>query len=52
LPGFFDVIDKESLNAITLESSLTSMNNPKYEMNYNELVSRMREARVRMERLL
>ncbi|RPJ28500.1 MAG: sugar phosphate isomerase/epimerase [Chloroflexi bacterium] len=50
--GFFDVIDKESLNAVTLESSLSSMDNPHHEMSYNELVNRMREARIRLERLL
>jgi len=52
LSGFFDVIDKKSLNAVTLESSLSSMDNPNQEMSYNELVSRMREARVRLERLV
>jgi len=52
LAGFFQVIDKESLNAITLESSLSSPDNPNHEMSYNRLVSRMTEARLRLERLL
>lgn len=52
LVGFFDVINKEKLNAVTLESSLASMDNPNHEMSYNELVNRLREARVRLECLL
>jgi sugar phosphate isomerase/epimerase len=51
-PGFFDVIDKEHLNAVTLESSLSPMDNPNQEMIYNEMVGRMREARIRLESLL
>ena len=52
LRGFFDVIDKESLNAVTLECSLGSIDYPAHEMHYNERVIRMSEARERMERLL
>jgi sugar phosphate isomerase/epimerase len=52
LSGLFDVLDKESLNAVTLESSLSYINDPHYAMNYNELVSRMREARLRIEHWL
>ncbi len=52
LSGFFDVIDKESLNAVTLECSLSSMDNPTQEMNYNKVVGRLKEARIRLESLL
>ena len=52
LSGFFDVIEKESLNAVTLECSLTSIDNPDSKMSYNELVSRMREGRIRLRDLL
>ena len=52
LSGFFDVIEKESLKAVTLECSLTSIDNPDSKMSYNELVSRMEEARIRLRNLL
>ncbi|HET9280038.1 MAG TPA: TIM barrel protein, partial [Flavitalea sp.] len=52
LQGFFDVIDIEHINAVTLECSLTSINDPNHEMNYNELISRLKEAKTRIERLL
>jgi sugar phosphate isomerase/epimerase len=52
LPGFFDTIDKTSLNAVTLESTLGSMDRPAHEMSRSEMVSRLKEARERLERLL
>lgn len=52
LVGFFQVIDKESLNAITLESSLSSPDNSNHEMSHYSLVSRMTEARLRIEHYL
>jgi sugar phosphate isomerase/epimerase len=50
--GLFDVIDKGSLCAITLECSLSPLDNPHQEMSYTDLASRMREARKRLESLL
>jgi sugar phosphate isomerase/epimerase len=52
LSGFFDALDKTSLNTITLESTLASTDRPTHEMSHGELVSRLREARLRLERLL
>jgi sugar phosphate isomerase/epimerase len=52
LSGFFDVIDKESLNAVTLECSLSSLDKPNQEMSYKEMVSRMKEARIRLDDLI
>jgi sugar phosphate isomerase/epimerase len=52
LSGLFDVIDKKDINAVTLECSLSSIDYPGQEMSYNEMVSRMREARIRLEHLL
>lgn len=50
-PGFFSMLDIQNLNAVTLECSLSSPNHRQQEMNYNELVHRMREARTRLESL-
>ena len=52
LSGFFDSLDKESVNAITLECSLSATDRSSQEMSYEELVSRMKEARLRLESLL
>lgn len=51
LQGFFAVVDSQNLNAVTLECSLTSQDHSNHEMNYNELVSRMKQARLRIEHL-
>jgi sugar phosphate isomerase/epimerase len=50
--GFFGALDKDDLKAVTLESSLSIVDNPGHEMSYNELVSRLAEARTRLERFL
>jgi sugar phosphate isomerase/epimerase len=52
LAGFFNAIDKGSLHAITLESSLSSVDNPDHKMSHKELVKRLRDARMRLEGLL
>ena len=52
LAGFFGVVDKGRLNAVTLECSLASINNSDREMSHKALVSRMKEARMRLERYL
>lgn len=52
LSGFFEGIDRKELNTVTLECSLTSTDNPGRELSYNELVGRMREARIWLEHLL
>jgi sugar phosphate isomerase/epimerase len=52
LPGFFDTIDQDSLNTVTLECSLSSPGHPDQQMSSGELVSRLREARTRLESLL
>jgi sugar phosphate isomerase/epimerase len=49
LAGFFDVVDRQSLNAITLECSLSSRDHPDDGMSYNEAVGRLGEARARLE---
>jgi sugar phosphate isomerase/epimerase len=50
--GFLAEIDKHSLNAVTLECSLSSLDDPLREMSYNELIGRMKEARIRLQQLL
>lgn len=50
--GFFEVVDREQLNAVTLECSLSSITTPGPDMDYKEMVNRMREARFRLDRLL
>lgn len=52
LSGLFSVLDRDGLKAVTLESSLSLVDDPGREMRYNELVSRMAEARTRLERFL
>jgi sugar phosphate isomerase/epimerase len=50
--GFFDAIDRQNLNAVTLECSLSSIDRPDHEMSCSELVSRLKEGRARLERFL
>lgn len=50
--GFFGALDKDGLKAVTLECSLLSIDAPGHAMSYNELVSRLAEARKRLERFL
>ncbi|MHC4714132.1 MAG: sugar phosphate isomerase/epimerase family protein [Planctomycetota bacterium] len=52
LPALFDVIDKNGLSTVTLECSLSSHDKPDEETSYSEMVARMREARIRVERIL
>lgn len=52
LEGFFRAVDKENLKIVTLECSLSSMENASGETGHNELVSRMREARLKLEYLI
>ncbi len=52
LAGFFGVIDRENLNAITLECTLSSMDSPEHKMDCNELINRLKEARIKLEHLL
>jgi sugar phosphate isomerase/epimerase len=52
LAGFFDGLDKNNLNAVTLECSLSSETSPSQEMSCNELVGRLREAHTRLKGLL
>jgi sugar phosphate isomerase/epimerase len=49
LATFFAAIDRKSLQAITLECSLSSRNRPQQAMSQQELISRAREARQRLE---
>ena len=51
-PGFFDVIDRKKVNAITIECSISLADHPGQEMSYDEMVSRMRGVRVKCEQLL
>lgn len=50
--GFFAAMGTECLNAVTLECSLALIDQPNRELSYAEMVGRMREARLRLERLL
>lgn len=52
LAGFFKAVDTHSLSAITLECSLTLVEKAHREMSKNELISRLREARIRIENLI
>ena len=52
LPAFFQALDGNDLNAVTLECSLSLAGTPDRPLSDGEMVSRMREARVRMERLV
>ncbi len=52
IPGFFDVLDRECLRSITVESSLASVDRSTQEMSSAELVGRMREACIRVESLM
>jgi sugar phosphate isomerase/epimerase len=49
--SFFEVVDLKRLNAVTLESSLSSLGKPNHAMSYADQVSRLKEARSRLERL-
>jgi sugar phosphate isomerase/epimerase len=49
LRGFFDTVDKTSLSTVTLECSLSLKDNQSQELSYAEMVSRMKEARMRLE---
>jgi sugar phosphate isomerase/epimerase len=51
LPGFFSVLDKTCLSAVTLECSLSS-GDPHQSQSLSWLVNRMRAARIRLEQLL
>jgi len=51
LAGFFETIDRASLSAVTVECSLSS-DDPNLNQSYSWMVSRTREARNRLERLL
>lgn len=50
--SFCHAIDTQSLNAITLECSFSSIENPDREMSYTELVDQLKEARKRVEYFL
>jgi len=50
--SFFHALDRQSINAITLECSLSSIENLNHEMSYTELVNRLKEARKRVENIL
>jgi len=52
LAGFFEVIDKEQLNAVTLECSFSPLSGSSQEMSQAELVGRLREAQGVLERWL
>ena len=52
LAGFFDVIDRRSLHAVTLESSFSTMAQPDQEMDSRQLIGRLTEARARLEHLI
>jgi sugar phosphate isomerase/epimerase len=47
--SFFGALNRDNLQLITLECSLSSANQIQHEMSHSELVSRMREARQRLE---
>ena len=51
-PKFFDVIDRDHVNAITIECSISPVDQPGQEMSYNEIVRRMREVRIKSEKML
>ena len=52
LTGFLKVVDRENLNAVTLECSLASGDNPNQEISPKYLVNRLRDARIRVESIL
>ena len=52
LAGFFDILDRTSLCAVTLECSLSSGDDPNHELSHDGMVTRMTEARTRLERFL
>jgi sugar phosphate isomerase/epimerase len=52
LADFCRVIDKEILKIVTLECSLSPMENSPGEDSHNEMVSRMREGRLRLAHLI
>jgi len=49
LPGFLDIIDRENLATLTLECSLASKDNPNQEISPEDMVNRLRDARIRVE---
>ncbi|MCE1168568.1 MAG: sugar phosphate isomerase/epimerase [Sphingobacteriia bacterium] len=52
LKGFFEIVDKNNLSIITLECSLSSINNPDQFMNFNEMVSRLKEGKTKLMNFL
>ncbi len=52
LPGFFNALDKESVNAVTLECSLSTFTKSAQDMIYTEMVARLRAARLKLVELL